>query len=101
MADEEEDGGWGSDFEGDDLGGDDDDDSSWKVRQAAAKGIEALIKSRPEILKSFYINNARELVDRIKERDDNVKVCVLATLSTLLKSTILSESAQTIEMELK
>lgn len=100
MDDDDEDGGWG-DYGEDVAGGDDDDDTSWKVRSAAAKAIEALIKSRPELLKQFYESHAMALVSRIKERDDNVKIAILVTLSALLRSTILSESAQTVDMELR
>jgi cullin-associated NEDD8-dissociated protein 1 len=97
---EEDDGeGWGSDYSEENMGGgDDDDDVAWKVRQAAARSIEALIKSRPELLKEFYKSQSRVLVDRIKERDDNVKVCILSTVSTMLRSTILSESTDDSEM---
>lgn len=44
-------GGWGSDFEDDNVGHEDDDDTSWKVRRSAAKTIEAIIAGRPEVLK--------------------------------------------------
>ena len=94
---EEEEGGWGSDYEDNDMAGEDDDDTSWKVRQAAAKTIEALIVSRPELLREFYEKSAIVLVDRIKERDDNVKVAVLNAFSALLKSTILSSTNITVE----
>lgn len=99
MEDEEE-GGWGSDYEDNDMAGDDDDDTSWKVRQAAAKSIEAIIVSRPEMLKEFYEKGAVRLVDRIKERDDNVKIAVLNAFSALLRSTILQETVQTIDTQL-
>jgi cullin-associated NEDD8-dissociated protein 1 len=75
--DEEAGGGWGSEFEDDDMGHDDDDDTSWKVRRAALKVIEAIILSRSEMLRELYMNHAKELVSRFKERDDNVKIHVL------------------------
>lgn len=79
MYDDEDDGagGWGSDFEDDNVANDDDDDTSWKVRRAAVKTIEAIIASRPELLKSLYDKYAKALVLRFKERDDNVKCNIL------------------------
>ena len=59
------------------MGNDDDDDTSWKVRRAAIKTIEAIIITRPELLKEIYMNQAKEIVGRFKERDDNVKMNVL------------------------
>jgi cullin-associated NEDD8-dissociated protein 1 len=52
MSEEEE--GWGSEFDEDEDGMEDDDDTSWKVRRAAVKAIEAIIGSRPEVLKEIY-----------------------------------------------
>ena len=69
----EEGAGWGSDFEDENAGNEDDDDTSWKVRRAATKTIEAIIASRPDLLKTIYERYVRKLVDRFKERDDNVK----------------------------
>lgn len=93
-------GGWGSEFEDDEGANDDDDDTSWKVRRAAIKTIEAIIISRPELLREIYMNYSREMVSRFKERDDNVKCNVLEAFQALLKSTVISEQHQSIELEL-
>lgn len=91
MEDEEAEGGWGSEFEDDEAANDDDDDTSWKVRRQAIKTIEAIIVSRPEMLKMLYQSYAKHLVARFKERDDNVKVNILEAFQTLLKSTVVTE----------
>jgi hypothetical protein len=86
---EDEGDGWSDD--GMDVGGagEDDDDSSWKVRRAAVKLIDSIILSRPDKLRDVYQRYARLLAERFKERDENVKINVLETFRTLLKSSIL------------
>lgn len=92
MVDDEDDGaGWGSDFEDATEAHEDDDDSSWKVRRGAIKVIEAIIHSRPDLLRVIYQRYAKHIVNRFKERDDNVKCNVLETFQLLLQSTVISE----------
>lgn len=91
QMDEDEGEGWGSDFEDDNLANEDDDDTSWKVRRASVKLIDAIVNSRPEMLRRVYQQYGRLLVSRFKERDDNVKCNILETFRTLLKAAILTE----------
>lgn len=57
-----DDGGWGSDFEDEQLANEDDDDTSWKVRRSAIKLIEALVSSKPEKLRAVYQQYAKLLI---------------------------------------
>ncbi|XP_044462410.1 cullin-associated NEDD8-dissociated protein 1-like isoform X2 [Mangifera indica] len=65
----------------------DDEDVSWKVRRAAAKCLAALIVSRPEILSKLYEEACPKLIDRFKEREENVKMDVFNTFIELLRQT--------------
>lgn len=89
--DEEDDGGWPG-FEDEEMAHEEDDDTSWKVRRAAVKLIEAIINSRPDLLRVVYKTYARLLAERFKERDENVKCNILEAFRSLLKSSILSET---------
>lgn len=65
----------------------DDEDVSWKVRRAAAKCLAALIVSRPEMLSNLYNEACPKLIDRFKEREENVKMDVFNTFIELLRQT--------------
>ncbi|KAL8527650.1 hypothetical protein ACS0TY_005482 [Phlomoides rotata] len=65
----------------------DDEDVSWKVRRAAAKCLAALIVSRPEMLSRLYEEACPKLIDRFKEREENVKMDVFNTFIELLRQT--------------
>ncbi|KAL5714673.1 Cullin-associated NEDD8-dissociated protein 1 [Ranunculus cassubicifolius] len=65
----------------------DDEDISWKVRRAAAKCLAAVIVSRPEMLKKIYEEACPKLIDRFKEREENVKMDVFNTFIELLRQT--------------
>ncbi|XP_052204710.1 cullin-associated NEDD8-dissociated protein 1 [Diospyros lotus] len=65
----------------------DDEDISWKVRRAAAKCLAALIVSRPEMLSKLYEEACPKLIDRFKEREENVKMDVFNTFIELLRQT--------------
>lgn len=78
------------DFE-QDVGFDDDDDSSWKVRRCAAKTLYTLISTRGngDLLEdgTLYSQVAPILVQRFNEREENVRLEVIATLSSLIRKT--------------
>ncbi|EDW76056.1 uncharacterized protein Dwil_GK14870 [Drosophila willistoni] len=65
----------------------DDDDMSWKVRRAAAKCLEVLIATRPELIEDFYRNLSPALIARFKEREENVKSDIFHAYVALLKNT--------------
>jgi cullin-associated NEDD8-dissociated protein 1 len=88
MASDDEDPLEGEDFE-EETGYDDDEDASWKVRRCAAKVIYTLISTRSngDLLDdgTLYSKIAPALITRFKEREENVRLEVLATLSNLVK----------------
>lgn len=65
----------------------DDDDMSWKVRRASAKCVEALISTRHDMMIELYKNVSPVLIQRYKEREENVKVDVFGAYIALLKQT--------------
>ena len=86
MQDEEDAEGWdGSDFEDEEEDqADNDDDSSWKVRRGAISVLEAVVKTRPDFLKIIIKSHSLNLVDRFKERVDDVKCNLLSMFESLL-----------------
>ena len=69
----------------------DDDDTSWKVRRCATKVLYALIATRGigDLLDdgTLYDRVAPALIACFKEREENVRLEVLATLAALIKQT--------------
>lgn len=63
---EEEDGDEGDDDYSDD------DDMSWKVRRAAAKTLEAVISTRPDLLPEIYVTVSPALIARFKGMTNTV-----------------------------
>ena len=86
--------GAGSDYDDDeddyddyDDDGGDDDDNTWKVRRASVKVIQAFIVSRPELLLKLYNQCTDSLVERLKEREESVKMSIIVCLEELMKTT--------------
>ena len=69
----------------------DEDDASWKVRRCAAKALYAIISTRSngDLLDNgvLYDKIAPVLISRFKEREENVRLEVLATLASLIRKT--------------
>lgn len=65
----------------------DDEDVSWKVRRAAAKCLSAIISSRPELIATLYQQASPKLIERFKEREENVKIDVFNAFIDLLRQT--------------
>ncbi|KAL3163066.1 hypothetical protein ABBQ32_009489 [Trebouxia sp. C0010 RCD-2024] len=83
--DEEEDEDMDEDDELSDEEYSDDEDVSWKVRRAAAKCLQAIIESYPDLLKDIYPKSATALIGRFKEREENVKSDIFQTFVELVK----------------
>lgn len=91
IEDEEDD-----EFEGDDdfeeeTGFDDEDDVSWKVRRCSAKVLYTLtgLRGTVDLLQdgTLYDQVAPALVTRFKEREESVRLEVMATLAFLVRRT--------------
>ncbi len=69
----------------------DEDDASWKVRRCAAKALYAIISTRSngDLLDNgiLYDKIAPVLIGRFKEREENVRLEILATLASLIRKT--------------
>jgi cullin-associated NEDD8-dissociated protein 1 len=89
--DDMDDFGEDDDFEADAGFDDDDDDASWKVRRCAAKVLYTLISTRGsgDLLDdgTLYTQVAPVLVQRFSEREENVRLEVIATISSLVRKT--------------
>lgn len=72
-------------------GFDDDDDASWKVRRCAAKALYTLVSTRSsgDLLDNgvLYGQVAPALIKRFDEREENVRLEVVSTLSLLIRKT--------------
>lgn len=85
MADSQASDAEDDEFEGEDYS--DDDDFSWKVRRAAAKLLSAVIVSYPSTLPEIYHDVAPTLISRFNEREEAVRVEILATFRELVRVT--------------
>jgi cullin-associated NEDD8-dissociated protein 1 len=72
----------------------DDEDESWKIRRAAAKLLNAVIGVRNNLLVEFYQSVVPVLLARFDEREESVRLEVLAAFETLLKQTAVSRQAE-------
>ncbi|KAF2196726.1 TIP120-domain-containing protein [Delitschia confertaspora ATCC 74209] len=88
-SDDEDDNFEDEDFE-EEEGFDDDDDASWKVRRCAAKVLYTLISTRSngDLLDdgTLYDKVAPALISRFKEREESVRLEILAALSCLVRN---------------
>jgi cullin-associated NEDD8-dissociated protein 1 len=91
MDDEDDD---DDDDEFDDDAYSDDDDDSWKIRRSAAKLLHSLIGTRIDLIGDFYKTAAVPLMARFSEREESVRLEILAAFETLLKQTSNARDAE-------
>ena len=81
----------------------DDDDASWKIRRCAAKALYAIILTRGngDLLDNgiLYERVAPILIKCFKEREENVRLEILATLAALIRKTGEGLSSTTISTD--
>ncbi|CAH8636247.1 unnamed protein product [Schistosoma haematobium] len=70
----------------------DDEDVSWKVRRAAARGLEAIILVFTEMTANFYVSIAPLLIKQFNEREESVRLSIFSCLSALLRQTRLTST---------
>ena len=61
----------------------DDDDTSWKVRRASVR-VLIVAMTRPESFGSIQTRVMELLIDRLKEREENVRVDVFRALTQFI-----------------
>jgi len=94
--DDDEDGGSDEDFDDyDDEGDDEDDDTSWKIRRAAVK-VLSVIATRPDQIALFYKERGTEIVNRMKEREENVRLDVIECVANSVRTAQLSQDPEAI-----
>lgn len=85
-------GGWDDDDDDGVMGDENEnDDNSWKVRRAALRCLQSLITSKPDLFAASYFEPVFDtLIERLKERDDNVRLNVLECISVAVKECVVS-----------
>lgn len=89
-SDEDDNAGYEDEDYEEDEGFSDDDDMTWKVRRCAAKLLYTLISTRANDLLddgTLYGKVAPQLVERFREREDNVLLEVISAMSLLVRKT--------------
>ncbi|CAJ1379573.1 unnamed protein product [Effrenium voratum] len=76
-------------FDEDGLVDSDDDDNSWKVRRAALKVLEAMVKGLPDRLDEIYTKFAQPLINRFNEREESVKLDVFTTFGEMAQAAVI------------
>ena len=70
-----------------------------KVRRAAAKCLSAVCTTRPEMLEGLYGSAAPILLKRFNEREESVKLDVLAVFVDLVRQTASSSREGTPQLQ--
>lgn len=65
------------------------DDSSWKARRAAVKLLSTLVKYRYEKVKPIYEKIVNKILERLNERDEQIKCALMGTFTNLVKGVII------------
>ena len=52
--------------------------------------IQAIILSRPEVKKQLYTDYVKVFISRFNEREENVKLDIFSTFSTMMRACLIS-----------
>lgn len=78
----------------------DSDDSSWRVRKASLSVIETLVRSDSDLIKLIFEkcvtsrSDTSTIVNRLKEKNENIRFATFSCLQTIIKSIVIAETAQ-------
>lgn len=61
--------------------------------------MDAIIKSRPDSLSSYYSQLINVFIDRLKEHDENVKLDIFSTFGNLIRSILVGDLSGMLQEE--
>ncbi len=76
------------------------DDSSWKVRKAAAKLLETMVRYRNDTVKPMYERVIGMLISRLGEREETIKCEILNIFTDMIKGIVVGDTKAVEEVDM-